>query len=47
MTQGCAGNLCDRTQPAAVIRELSVALRDVTVEFDDIRILTNECGFVT
>lgn len=46
MTQGCPSNLGDRAEPTAVIRELFIALRDATVELDDVGILRNGCGFV-
>lgn len=47
MPQGCPSNLGDRAEPAAVIGELLIALRDVTVELDDVRILRSGCGFAT
>ena len=39
MNQRCAGSFGDRSQPTAVIRELLITLRDVAVEFDDVRVL--------
>ena len=39
MNQRCAGGFGDCSQPTAVIRELLITLRDVAVEFDDVRVL--------
>jgi hypothetical protein len=47
MTQGCPSNLGYCPEPATVVRELLIVLRDATVELDDVRVLRNGCGFVT